>query len=51
VVRCKVQHLNNGYIRSPMLLDAIDCYILPPTLGNRSGALGAIAMAINLAGR
>ena len=50
-VRCKVRQLNNGYIQSSMLLDQIDQYILPPVLGNRSGALGAIAMAINLASR
>jgi hypothetical protein len=33
-----------------MLAERIDEYILPPALGNRSGALGAIAMAIELAG-
>jgi hypothetical protein len=35
----------NGYLRSSMLRERIDEYILPPALGNRSGALGAIAMA------
>jgi fructokinase len=35
----------NGYIQSPMLLERIEDYILPPALGNRSGGLGAIAMA------
>lgn len=49
-VRCKVRQLNQGYLQSPMLLAGIDRYILPPALGNRSGALGAIAMAIELAG-
>jgi fructokinase len=49
-VRCKVRELNRGYIHSPMLAERIDEYILPPALGNRSGALGAIAMAIELAG-
>jgi fructokinase len=47
-VRCKVKQLMNGYIRSSMLLDRIDNYILPPALGNRSGGLGAIAMATGL---
>ncbi len=47
-VRQKVQQFNNGYIQSPWLLDKIDDYILPPALGNRSGVLGAIAMAANL---
>lgn len=44
-VRCKVRHFINGYIQSPILLDKIEDYILPPALGNRSGGLGAIAMA------
>ena len=46
-VRSKVQHLLNGYIHSPWVLDKIDEYIVPPKLGNRSGVLGAIAMAID----
>lgn len=45
-VRRKVQQFLNGYLHSPMVVDKIDEYILPPTLGNRSGVLGAIAMAI-----
>ena len=47
-VRLKVQQGLNGYIQSPILLNAIDEYIIPPSLGNRSGVLGAIAMAIDL---
>jgi fructokinase len=47
VVRRKVQQLLNGYLHSPMVSEKIDEYILPPSLGNRSGVLGAIAMAIN----
>ena len=47
-VRRKVQQGLNGYIQSPVLLNAIDEYIVPPSLGNRSGVLGAIAMAIDL---
>jgi fructokinase len=38
----------NDYMQSPMLLEKIDDYILPPALGNRSGGLGAIAMATRL---
>lgn len=45
-VCAKVIALNHGYISSPMVLDRIDEYILPPALGNRSGSLGAVAMAI-----
>ena len=44
-VHGKVRQFMNGYVQSPMLIDQIDEYILPPGLGNHSGALGAIAMA------
>ena len=45
-VRRKVQELLNGYIHSAWVQANIDEYILPPTLGSRSGVLGAIALAI-----
>jgi fructokinase len=35
----------NGYIRSPGILERIDDTIVPPSLGHRSGILGAIALA------
>ena len=41
--------LLNGYIQAGEILDAIDAYIVPPGLGNRSGRLGALAMAERLA--
>ena len=47
-VRHKVQRGLNGYIQSPVILNSIEEYIVPPGLGNRSGVLGAIAMAIDL---
>ena len=47
-VRQKVLKLNNGYVNPTFLSEKIDDYILPPALGDRSGVLGAIAMAINL---
>ena len=47
-VREKVQQYLNGYIQSPVVLENINEYIVPPTLGNRSGVLGAIALAIDL---
>lgn len=47
-LQCKVRHLINGYIELPLLTDRIDEYILPPALENRSGSLGAIAMARQL---
>jgi len=50
-IRRKVQAYNNGYIQSSAILNDLDEYIVPPTLGNRSGGLGAIAMAMGLMGR
>jgi fructokinase len=47
-VRTKIQKINNGYVHSSMLLEKIDEYIHLPVLGNRSGALGSMAMAINI---
>jgi fructokinase len=43
--RCKVRQFINGYIQASAVQDRIDEYILPPALGNRSGVLGAIALA------
>lgn len=50
-IRAEVASLLNGYIRAAEILDAIDAYIVPPGLANRSGRLGALAMAERLAGR
>jgi fructokinase len=44
-VRHRFQELLNGYVQSPIILEQIDDYIVPPALGNRSGVLGAIALA------
>lgn len=45
LIRAKVVQSLNGYIQSPSILSNIDQYIVPPALGNESGALGCIAMA------
>ena len=45
LVRQKVQDLLSGYIGAPQILTEIDSYIVPPRLGDRSGVLGAIALA------
>lgn len=45
LIRQKVQEVLNGYIQAEVILDQIDTYIVPPALGNRSGVLGAIALA------
>jgi fructokinase len=47
-VRTRVRELLNGYVTSPSVLENIDQYIVPPGLGNQSGSLGAIAMAMQL---
>jgi fructokinase len=40
----------NGYIQSKTILDHIDEMIVPPALGNESGALGCIALAKQMLG-
>jgi fructokinase len=44
LVRQQVRQLLNGYIQNRAVLDAIDRFIVPPSLGNRAGVLGAIAL-------
>jgi fructokinase len=48
VVREKVLKINNGYVQSAAILEDINHFILPPALANRSGGLGAIAMAMHM---
>ena len=45
LIRQKVPALLNGYVQSPVILEHIDQYIVPPRLGNKAGVLGAIALA------
>jgi fructokinase len=45
-VRSRVRELLNGYVVSKSVTDGIDSYIVSPGLGNQSGSLGAIALAI-----
>jgi fructokinase len=45
-IRAEVQRLVSGYLRSDRLGDGMDCLIARPALGRRSGALGALALAI-----
>jgi len=45
LVRRRVAELLNNYVRTPEIIDHIDDYIVPPTLGGRAGALGGIALA------
>ncbi len=48
LVRENVQQLLNNYVQSPSILEDIDNYIVLPSLGKRSGVLGAIALAYQL---
>lgn len=48
MVKAKVRARNEGYVHSYMLEEKIGEYIHLPILGNRSGALGAMAMAIKM---
>lgn len=45
MVREKVVRYLNGYVQSPLILEKIDQYIVPPALGSRAGVLGALALA------
>jgi len=45
LIRRKVNDIVNGYISSPVFAGTLDKYIVPPALGNRSGILGALALA------
>jgi fructokinase len=46
MLRQKVSRHINGYLHSPRQLDAIETYIVAPTLGNRAGVLGAMALGM-----
>jgi fructokinase len=45
LVRQKVQASLNGYVQSPAVLESIDTYIVPPSLGPQAGVFGAFAQA------
>ncbi len=44
-IQQKTKQFINGYIQSSAILEHIETYIVNPGLGNRSGMLGAIALA------
>jgi len=45
-IRRRVRELLNSYVSSKSILENINDYIVPPALGNQSGSLGAIALAM-----
>jgi fructokinase len=51
IIRQEVVQLLNDYVQSDTILKNIDHYIVPPALGTRSGVLGAIALAQQIAGK
>ncbi|MDA1191783.1 MAG: ROK family protein [Candidatus Poribacteria bacterium] len=50
MIRERVANLLNGYIQNAAILDRMDEFIAPPGLGNKSGVLGAIALAERASG-
>ena len=46
LIRNEVINILNGYIQMPAITTLNDQYIVPPKLGDRSGVLGAIALAM-----
>jgi fructokinase len=46
LIREEFRKILNGYIQMPQILTELDCYIVPPALGNRAGVLGALALAM-----
>lgn len=50
MIRVLTRDYLNGYVQSPSIQMDLDAYIVPPGLGSRAGVLGALAMAMALAG-
>jgi fructokinase len=49
-VRAATQQWLNGYLQHPHILVHPEQLIVPPALGSRAGVLGAIALAMRVAG-
>jgi fructokinase len=47
-IRNRLYVILNKYLNHPLLTSALDEYIVPPALGDRSGVLGGIALAMEL---
>jgi len=48
MIHQRVPVILNGYIASPAITNNLQTLIIPPALGNRSGVLGAVALARSL---
>ena len=49
LVRRRFRRVLGGFLEPLASPDAVDAYLVPPALGNRAGALGAIALAMGRA--
>ena len=50
MVRKRTLELLNNYVSHPAILEHIDTYIVPPGLGNNSGAIGSLLLAVRALG-
>ena len=50
MVRKRTLELLGGYVAHPAILEHIDSYIVPPALGNNSGAVGSLLLAVRALG-
>ena len=48
MIRLHLRDILNGYIQSPVVLEDVESFIVRPALGDRSGVLGALALAMRL---
>jgi fructokinase len=48
LIRDRVVNLLNNYVQSPQILENIEQYVVPPSLGVRAGVLGALALAMDI---
>jgi fructokinase len=47
-IKSRLYGILNKYLNHPLLTDHLDQYIVPPSLGDRSGVMGGIALAMEL---
>lgn len=47
MIRERLDLLLNGYVRTPLLTENLDAYVVPPGLGDDAGVLGALALALD----
>jgi fructokinase len=51
LIRSRLQHWLGGYVDRDELQAGIDAYVVPPGLGAQAGVLGALALAVSVAGK